>query len=178
MIACSARLSCRSPPWSSRWRRTRPEEAGIGAAPARRAKAASERKRPRCDHETSLRVGDDPGVGLGVKTARGRTVTGHAPRGGQASDQASVRAPGRHRPPRRDKSPEGHPSGVRQVSGHRRRAPAPTWQRPQTEPPALSQTGPRVSGETRGAFKGGMLQAEKPVELQGKRVTNRFSRAA
>jgi hypothetical protein len=29
-------------------------------------------------------VGDDPGVGLGVKTASGRTVTGHAPRGGQA----------------------------------------------------------------------------------------------
>jgi hypothetical protein len=33
-----------------------------------------------------------------MKTARGRTVTGHAPMGGQASDQASERAPGRHRP--------------------------------------------------------------------------------
>ena len=66
---------------------------------------------------------------------------GSRPRGGQASDQASERAPGRHRPPRPDTSPERHPSRVSQVSGHRRRAPAPTWQRPQTEPPALSQSG-------------------------------------
>src|SRR5262245_22789146 len=39
-----------------------------------------------------------------MKTASGRTVTGHAPQGGQASDQASERAPGRHRPPRPDTS--------------------------------------------------------------------------
>ena len=35
----------------------------------------------------------------------------HASQGGQASDQASKRAPGRHRPPRSDKSLERHPTG-------------------------------------------------------------------
>jgi hypothetical protein len=35
---------------------------------------------------------------------------GHAPTGGQSSDQASTRAPGRHRSPRPDTSLERHPS--------------------------------------------------------------------
>ena len=38
MIVCRARLSWRSPPRSSRWRTTFPELAGIGAAPASRAR--------------------------------------------------------------------------------------------------------------------------------------------
>src|SRR6266545_2885955 len=43
-------------------------------------------------------VGTGSVAGLGRETARGRTVMGHAGDGGQASDQASERAPGRHRP--------------------------------------------------------------------------------
>ena len=39
MTVCSARLSCRSPPRLSRCRVVWPLEAGIGAVPARRAKA-------------------------------------------------------------------------------------------------------------------------------------------
>ena len=53
---CSARLSCRSPPRLSRCRLVRPLEAGTGATPASRAKAASERSRPRCDDQL---LGDD-----------------------------------------------------------------------------------------------------------------------
>jgi hypothetical protein len=43
---CSGRLSCRSPPRRSRCRVVWPLEAGTGATPARRAKAAGERSRP------------------------------------------------------------------------------------------------------------------------------------
>ena len=46
-------MSRRSPPRSRRWRTTCPEPAGTGATPARRAKAASERRRPGCDQATS-----------------------------------------------------------------------------------------------------------------------------
>ncbi len=52
MTVCRAQLSCRSPPRLSRCRVVWPEEAGIGATPARRAKAASERTRPGCDQLT------------------------------------------------------------------------------------------------------------------------------
>jgi len=48
---CRARLRRRSPLRSSRWRIVWPEEAGIGAQPARRAKAASLLIRPGCDQE-------------------------------------------------------------------------------------------------------------------------------
>ena len=48
---CRARLSWRSPERLSRWRVTVPLLAGMGAAPAREAKAASERIRPACDQE-------------------------------------------------------------------------------------------------------------------------------
>jgi hypothetical protein len=61
---CSARLSCRSPPRLSRCRLVWPLEAGIGATPARRAKAASERTRPGCDQATSswaATIGPTPG---------------------------------------------------------------------------------------------------------------------
>jgi hypothetical protein len=44
-----------------------------------------------------------------MKAADGSTVTGHAPTGGQASDQANQRAPGRHRSLRPDRSPPRHP---------------------------------------------------------------------
>ena len=44
-ITCSARLSWRLPPRSRRWRLCLPEDAGIGATPARRASFASELKR-------------------------------------------------------------------------------------------------------------------------------------
>ena len=47
-----ARLSWRSPPRLSRWRIVWPLEAGSGATPASRAKAASERTRPGCDQVT------------------------------------------------------------------------------------------------------------------------------
>src|SRR5438128_1364526 len=52
MTVCRARLSCLSPPRLSRCRVVCPLEAGTGATPARRAKAASERTRPWCDQET------------------------------------------------------------------------------------------------------------------------------
>ena len=42
---CRARLPEPSPPWCRRWRLVFPEEAGIGATPQSRAKAASERSR-------------------------------------------------------------------------------------------------------------------------------------
>ena len=48
---CSARLHWRSPARLSRWRTVAPLLAGIGAAPARAANAASLRTRSRCDHE-------------------------------------------------------------------------------------------------------------------------------
>src|SRR5215218_2959135 len=51
-MVCKARLSCRSPERLSRCLVTCPEEAGIGLAPARAAKAASERSRPACDQLT------------------------------------------------------------------------------------------------------------------------------
>lgn len=44
-MRCSAQLSWRSPPRLSRWRSRRPEDAGIGAAPAWRAKCPSVGKR-------------------------------------------------------------------------------------------------------------------------------------
>ena len=53
MIWWSARLSCLSPLRSSRWRIVFPDEAGIGAAPASRANAASLTRRPRCDQEST-----------------------------------------------------------------------------------------------------------------------------
>jgi hypothetical protein len=46
VFVCIARLSCRSPLRLSRCRLVSPEEAGIGATPAKDAKAASERNRP------------------------------------------------------------------------------------------------------------------------------------
>ena len=53
--------------------------------------------------------GTHSGAGLGMRTAGGTTVTGHTRKtGGQASDQASKRAPDRRRPPRPDTSPERH----------------------------------------------------------------------
>ena len=61
---CRARLSWRSPPRLSRCRVVWPLEAGIGAAPASRAKAASERTRPRCDQATiscAATIGPTPG---------------------------------------------------------------------------------------------------------------------
>src|SRR6266516_1743045 len=64
MIWWSVRLSLRSPLRSSRWRVVWPEEAGIGAAPARRAKAASLTTRPWCDQESTTwaaRSGPMPG---------------------------------------------------------------------------------------------------------------------
>ena len=51
-MSCSARFSARSPPRLSRCRVTRPLEAGIGAAPARFANAASLRQRPGWDQDT------------------------------------------------------------------------------------------------------------------------------
>jgi hypothetical protein len=59
-----ARLSCRSPERFSRCRVTRPEEAGIGLAPARAANAASERSRPAYDQLTrtwAALIGPTPG---------------------------------------------------------------------------------------------------------------------
>jgi hypothetical protein len=64
-----------------------------------------------CKHPNrppAMRWGSTTGAGLGIGTARGRTVMSHAPRGGQASDQASKRAPGRHRTLCPDESLEGH----------------------------------------------------------------------
>ena len=59
-----ARLSWRSPPRLSRCRVVWPLEAGIGATPASRAKAASERTRPWCDQVTiswAATIGPTPG---------------------------------------------------------------------------------------------------------------------
>ncbi len=81
-------------------------------------------------------------AGLGRETARGRTVMGHAGDGGQASDQASERATGRHRPHSLGQIPGRTPwNGVSQVSSHERAWSAPAWRWPQTEPLALSQSG-------------------------------------
>src|SRR4051812_46676406 len=44
-----------------------------------------------------------------MQTANGNTVTGHAAKGGQASDQASKRTPGRHRSPHPDISGPRYP---------------------------------------------------------------------
>ena len=59
MTVCRARLSWRSPPRLSRCRVVWPLEAGIGATPASRAKAASERTRPWCDQADDQLGGDD-----------------------------------------------------------------------------------------------------------------------
>ena len=59
-----ARLSWRSPPRLRRWRIVWPLEAGSGATPASRAKAASERTRPWCDQVTiscAATIGPTPG---------------------------------------------------------------------------------------------------------------------
>ena len=64
MTVWSARLSWRSPPRLSRCRVVWPEEAGIGATPASRAKAASERTRPLWDQLTiswAATIGPTPG---------------------------------------------------------------------------------------------------------------------
>ena len=61
---CIARLSCLSPPRLSRCRTVWPLDAGTGATPARRAKQASERSRPRCDQATiscAATIGPTPG---------------------------------------------------------------------------------------------------------------------
>ena len=61
---CRARLSWRSPPRLSRCRIVWPLEAGTGATPASRAKAASERTRPWCDQATiscAATIGPTPG---------------------------------------------------------------------------------------------------------------------
>src|SRR5437867_9676163 len=64
---CSARFSWRSPPRSRQWRTTRPALAGIGGAPARRAKAASERRRPVRPGDGDLRGRDRPAARLGER---------------------------------------------------------------------------------------------------------------
>ena len=59
-----ARLSWRSPPRLRRWRVVWPLEAGSGATPASRAKAASERTRSWCDQVTiscAATIGPTPG---------------------------------------------------------------------------------------------------------------------
>ena len=68
-------MSWRSPPRLSRCRVVWPLEAGIGATPARRAKAASERTRPWCDQATiscAATIGPTPGssssVGASART--------------------------------------------------------------------------------------------------------------
>lgn len=53
-MVCIARFSCRSPPRFSRCLLARPEETGIGATPAKDAKAASERNRPGCGQLTRI----------------------------------------------------------------------------------------------------------------------------
>src|SRR5438552_13613579 len=61
---CRARLSWRSPPRLSRCRVVLPLEAGTGATPARRAKAASDRSRPGCEQATiscAATIGPTPG---------------------------------------------------------------------------------------------------------------------
>src|SRR6266700_1580631 len=65
MIVCRARLSRRSPPRLRRCRIVWSLEAGTGATAARRAKAASERTRPRCDQATitsAATIGPDAGL--------------------------------------------------------------------------------------------------------------------
>ena len=70
-----ARLSWRSPPRLRRWRVVRPLEAGSGATPASRAKAASEPTRPRCDQVTiswAATIGPMPGSSSSSGRARAR----------------------------------------------------------------------------------------------------------
>ena len=67
-----ALLACRSPPRCSRCRSVRPEDTGIGAAPHKRAKDASERSRsgvvPGSDQQ--LPGGLDPDAGQGQQLGR------------------------------------------------------------------------------------------------------------
>src|SRR5262245_48074268 len=110
-----------------------------------------------------------------MKTASGRTVTGHAPQGGQASDQASERAPGRHRPPRPDtshtKTPKrgqtGFESQTRSTGTNLATAPDGTT-------PTLTDRFEAFRGGS-GLLKGRVQEAEKPGRLQGKRATKRLS---
>ena len=89
-------------------RRARPRaRASRGAGRHRRCSPADLRASE--NRPPAQALGDTTGAGLGMETAGGRTVTGHALQGGQASDQASKRAPGRHRSLRSDTSLERHP---------------------------------------------------------------------
>jgi hypothetical protein len=74
-MVCSARLSWRSPPRLSRCRIVWPLEAGTGATPARRAKAASERSRPWWDQATiscAATIGPTPGSSSSCECAHVR----------------------------------------------------------------------------------------------------------
>jgi hypothetical protein len=66
-----------------------------------------------CKHPLHLHFdwGNESVSVRGLHTASGRTVMGHAAakNGGQASDQANKRTPGRHRPTHADRSPTRHP---------------------------------------------------------------------
>jgi hypothetical protein len=66
-----ARLSWRSPPRLRRCRVVSPLEAGSGATPASRAKAASERTRSLCDQLTEQLCGDDRSDARLVEERRG-----------------------------------------------------------------------------------------------------------
>src|SRR5438093_11008729 len=96
---CNARLSFRSPLRSRRWRIVFPEVAGIGAAPASLANAASDSIRPRCDQERDqLRGGVRSDTGLieqlWCELARDRfdLVCEFAFLGGQGKDASGDRA--------------------------------------------------------------------------------------
>ena len=105
------------PPRLSRYLVVWPLEAGTGATPARRAKAASERTRPRCDQATSswaATIGPTPGSSSSCGASgrvRGSRVSW------AARVAASIRRAAQHDPCRaRPGSPAGGEGGARSSS--------------------------------------------------------------
>ena len=104
-MVCKARLSWRSPPRFSRCLVTCPEDAGIGFAPARAAKAASERSRAACDQLTSTwaaLIGPTPDSssshGATAATSRSSSTRNTVALGGQLLDAlgGAAQHPGGH----------------------------------------------------------------------------------